>query len=157
MSVSSPRILALVKDSPGDVRLTKEAFREADGSIEIHVAVDRLDAMNFQTDDYVDAPGPDLILLGANLPKVTARLVIASASMDGGEVLSRVKSDDRVKRILTVILTTSAAEDVVWGYELQAKVYLTKRVKFDDFEEQVRSIRDFWLTMALLPQHERTI
>ena len=76
--------------------------------------------------------------------------------MDGGEVLSRIKSDDRVKRI-PVILTTSAAEDVVWGYELQAKVYLIKRVKFDDFEELVRSIRDFWLTMALLPQHERTI
>ena len=147
MSVNSPRIL-LVEDSPGDVRLTQEAFREADKSIEIHVAVDGVDAMNFlnQREGHADAPRPDLILLDLNLPR-----------MDGREVLSRIKNDESLKRIPTVILTTSAAEeDIVWSYDLHANVYLTKPVKFDDFEELVRGIRDFWLTMAHLPQHEQS-
>src|ERR1700709_131669 len=116
MSVNSPRIL-LVEDSPGDVRLTQEAFREADKSIEIHVAVDGVDAMNFlnQREGHADAPRPDLILLDLNLPR-----------RDGREVLARIKNDESLKRIPTVILTTSAAEeDIVWSYDLHANVYLT--------------------------------
>jgi two-component system, chemotaxis family, response regulator Rcp1 len=149
MSVSSPIVLLLIEDSPGDVRLTKEAFREADQSIEIHVAVDGVDAMNFlnREDVHVDAPRPDLILLDLNLPR-----------MDGREVLSRIKRDESLKLIPTVILTTSSAEeDIVWSYELHANVYLTKPVQFDEFEELVRSIRDFWLTLAHLPQHARSL
>jgi len=147
MNVSNPRIL-LVEDSPGDVRLTREAFRGADDSIEIHVAVDGVDAMNFlrRQDNYAEALRPDLILLDLNLPR-----------MDGREVLSRIKGDESLKRIPTVVLTTSAAEvDIVGSYRLQANVYLTKPVKFDDFEELVRSIRYFWLTLAHLPQHEQS-
>ena len=147
MSDNSPKVLLLVEDSPGDVRLTKEAFGEADRSIEIHVAVDGVDAMNFlnREDERADAPRPDLILLDLNLPR-----------MDGREVLSRIKRDESLKLIPTVILTTSAAEeDIAWSYELHANVYLTKPVKFDEFEELVRAIRDFWLTLAHLPQRGR--
>lgn len=146
-SVNSPRILLLVEDSPGDVRLTKEAFLAADESIEIHVAVDGVDAMNFlkREDPHTGAPRPDLILLDLNLPR-----------MDGREVLSRIKNDDSLKLIPTVILTTSAAEeDIVWSYGLHANVYLTKPVRFDDFEELVRGIREFWLTLADLPKHQQ--
>src|SRR3954463_5805951 len=91
----------LVEDSPGDVRLTREAFREADKSIHLSVASDGVEAMAFlrQEGQHVDAPRPDLILLDLNLPK-----------MDGREVLAQIKKDDSLKMIPTVILTTSDAE-----------------------------------------------
>ena len=61
-------------------------------------------------------PRPDLILLDLNLPK-----------MDGREVLARIKDDESLKTIPTVILTTSEAEaDILMSYELQANAYLSK-------------------------------
>jgi two-component system, chemotaxis family, response regulator Rcp1 len=134
----------LVEDSPGDVRLTKEAFREANRSISLHVACDGVEAMAFlrKQGPHADAPRPDLILLDLNLPK-----------MDGREVLAHIKEDQDLKTIPTVILTTSEAEaDIVTSYQLQANCYLSKPVQLDDFEALVRSINDFWLTKVRLPQ-----
>jgi chemotaxis family two-component system response regulator Rcp1 len=134
----------LVEDSPGDVRLTKEAFRDANGAIQLHVATDGIEAMAFLNRQgvHVNAPRPDFILLDLNLPR-----------MDGREVLSAIKSDDSLKTIPTIILTTSDAEaDVFKSYQLQANCYLTKPVHLDEFEGVVKSINDFWLTRAKLPQ-----
>ena len=134
----------LVEDSPGDVRLTKEAFREANGAIQLHVASDGMEAMAFLMHQgvHVNAPRPDFILLDLNLPR-----------MDGREVLSTIKSDDNLKTIPTIILTTSDAEvDILRSYQLQANCYLTKPVHLDEFEGVVKSVNDFWLTRAKLPQ-----
>jgi CheY-like chemotaxis protein len=136
----------LVEDSPGDVRLTREAFREANVSIQLHVATDGVEAMAFlkQEAPHGDVPRPDLILLDLNLPK-----------MDGREVLANIKADDNLKTIPTVILTTSEAEaDIVKSYELQANSYLSKPVQFDAFQSLVKSINDFWLIKAKLPHRE---
>ena len=134
----------LVEDSPGDVRLTREAFREANGAIHLHVATDGVEAMAFLRHQgaFADAPRPDMILLDLNLPK-----------MDGREVLAHIKEDDSLKLIPTVILTTSEAEaDIVRSYQLQANCYLTKPMQLDAFEMLVKSINDFWLTKVRLPQ-----
>jgi chemotaxis family two-component system response regulator Rcp1 len=134
----------LVEDSPGDVRLTREAFRDANGAIELHVASDGMEAMAFLTrqGEHANAPRPDFILLDLNLPK-----------MDGREVLAMIKSDNNLKTIPTIILTTSDAEaDILRSYQLQANCYLTKPVHLDEFEGVVKSINDFWLTRAKLPQ-----
>lgn len=139
-----PIEVLLVEDSPGDVRLTQEAFREANRTIRLHVASDGVEAMSFlrRVGAHIDAPRPDLILLDLNLPK-----------MSGGEVLASIKQDDGLKLIPTVILTTSTAEaDITKSYELQANCYLSKPVQLDDFENLVKSINDFWLTKAKLPQ-----
>jgi CheY-like chemotaxis protein len=133
----------LVEDSPGDVRLTQEAFRQSASPIRLHVAVDGAEALGFlrREGKQFDAPRPDIILLDLNLPK-----------MDGREVLAHIKQDERLKMIPTVILTTSDAEaDILRSYELQANCYLTKPVQLDEFETLVKSINDFWLTMATLP------
>jgi two-component system, chemotaxis family, response regulator Rcp1 len=133
----------LVEDSPGDVRLTQEAFRDANPSVQLHVATDGVEAMAFlkQEGARVGAPRPDIILLDLNLPK-----------MDGREVLACIKKDASLRMIPTVILTTSEAEtDVARSYELQANCYLTKPVQLDVFENVVRSINDFWLTTVKLP------
>lgn len=143
-----PIQVLLVEDSPGDVRLTQEAFREANITIRLHVAEDGVEAMEFLRREgaHADAPRPDLILLDLNLPR-----------MDGREVLALVKADPKLKSIPTVILTTSEAEaDIVKSYDSQANCYLSKPVELDVFEGLVKSINDFWLTRAKLPQTHRT-
>src|ERR1700681_2681382 len=137
----------LVEDSPGDVRLTREAFRDASASINLHVAFDGVEAMAFlrQEGDHAHAPRPDFILLDLNLPR-----------MDGREVLTHIKNDESLRTIPTVILTTSEAEvDIARSYELNANCYLTKPVQLDAFEALVKSINDYWLVKAKLPQQEQ--
>ena len=141
-----PIEVLLVEDSPGDVRLTQEAFRGANPSIRLHVATDGVEAMAFLRHEGIHAqsPRPDLILLDLNLPK-----------MDGREVLAHIKEDATLKTIPTVILTTSDAEaDIVKSYQLQANCYLSKPVQLDVFESLVGSINDFWLTKVKLPQQK---
>ena len=141
-----PLQVLLVEDSPGDVRLTQEAFRDATTPIHLHVATDGVEAMAFlrREGTNVHAPRPDIILLDLNLPK-----------MDGREVLALIKADDSLKIIPTVILTTSDAEaDILKSYQLLANCYLTKPVQLDEFEALVKSINDFWLTAVKLP-HQR--
>jgi chemotaxis family two-component system response regulator Rcp1 len=138
-----PQVL-LVEDSPGDIRLTREAFREANEAVYLHVATDGVDAMAFLKRDgtHVHSPRPDLILLDLNLPK-----------MDGRQVLAHIKADEGLKMIPTVILTTSDAEaDITYSYNLQANCYLNKPVQLEAFESLVKSINDFWLVKATLPQ-----
>jgi chemotaxis family two-component system response regulator Rcp1 len=139
-----PIEVLLVEDSPGDVRLTQEAFHDANKSVHLQVAYDGVEAMAIlkREGPHAHAPRPDLILLDLNLPR-----------MDGREVLVRIKSDDTLKMIPTIILTTSEAEaDIVKSYQLQANCYLSKPVQFDEFATLVRSINDFWLTKVKLPQ-----
>jgi chemotaxis family two-component system response regulator Rcp1 len=139
-----PIQVLLVEDSPGDVRLTQEAFRDANKAIQLNVVVDGVEAMAFLRHEgaHLHAPRPDLILLDLNLPK-----------MDGREVLAHIKEDESLKLIPTVILTTSDAEaDIVRSYQLQANCYLNKPVQLDAFENLVKSINDFWLTKVKLPQ-----
>ncbi len=143
-----PIQVLLVEDSPGDVRLTQEAFRDANMSIRLHVAADGLEAMAFlrREGSHIKAPRPDLILLDLNLPK-----------MDGREVLANIKADESLKTIPTIVLTTSEAEaDIFKSYQLQANCYLSKPVQLDAFQSIVKSINDFWLTRVKLPQNRQS-
>lgn len=143
-----PIEVLLVEDSPGDVRLTQEAFRNANKEIHLQVASDGVEAMAFLRRQglHAHAPRPELILLDLNLPK-----------MDGREVLALIKEDPSLKTIPTVILTTSESEaDIVKSYQLQANCYLSKPVQLDAFEALVKSINDFWLTKVKLPQQRQT-
>jgi two-component system, chemotaxis family, response regulator Rcp1 len=134
----------LIEDSPGDVRLTQEAFHGANPAVHLNVAADGAEAMDFLNREgrHARAPRPDLILLDLNLPK-----------MDGREVLAKIKTHSLLKTIPTVILTTSDAEaDISKSYQLHANCYLRKPVQLDAFESLVESINDFWLTEVRLPQ-----
>jgi CheY-like chemotaxis protein len=136
--------ILLVEDSPGDVRLTLEAFRDANPDLRLHIAGDGAEAMAFlrQEGVHADAPRPEIILLDLNMPK-----------KDGREVLAEIKGDASLKLIPTVILTTSEAEaDVVKCFELQANSYLLKPVDLTAFEVLVKSVNDFWLARSRLPQ-----
>jgi CheY-like chemotaxis protein len=133
----------LVEDSPGDVRLTRESFRQANRAVDLHVAADGVEAMAFLRREgvHTSAPRPDLVLLDLNLPK-----------MSGHQVLARIKANYELRSIPTVILSTSIVEeDIATSYDLQASCHLGKPVDIEDFETLVKSINDFWLGKPELP------
>jgi CheY-like chemotaxis protein len=134
----------LVEDNPGDARLAREAFLDINKSIRMHLASDGLEAMAFlkRQGAHIHALRPDLILLDLNLPK-----------MDGREVLARIKGDENLKMIPTIVLSSSETDaDVLISYQLQANCYLRKPAQWDAFDDLVRSINNFWLTKVKLPQ-----
>jgi CheY-like chemotaxis protein len=132
-----------VEDNPADVRLTREALKDAKVRNNVHAVSDGVEAMAFlrRTGEYADSPRPDLVLLDLNLPR-----------KDGREVLEAIKNDDTLKEIPVVILTTSQAEqDIVESYRLRANAYVTKPVDLAQFLRAVRSIEEFWLEIVRLP------
>jgi CheY-like chemotaxis protein len=138
-----PIEILLVEDNPGDVRLTREALKDAKVANTLHVVEDGVAALDYlhQRGQYAQAARPHLVLLDLNLPK-----------KNGREVLAEVKSTDRLKAIPIVILTTSQAEeDVLRAYNLHANCYITKPVDFTQFTNIVKTIEDFWLTIVTLP------
>jgi CheY-like chemotaxis protein len=134
----------LVEDDPGDALMTQEAFEHHKIRNPLHVVRDGVEALRFlrREGEYTDAPRPGLILLDLNLPL-----------MDGREVLAEVKSDEALRSIPVVVLTTSEAEeDILRSYSLHANAYVTKPVDFDRFIEVVRQIDDFFVTVVKLPR-----
>lgn len=135
--------ILLIEDSPGDVRLTQEVFRDGRVRNNLSVVGDGVQALAFlrKQAPYLQAPCPDLILLDLNLPK-----------KDGRTVLEEIKADEKLKRIPVVILTTSSAEeDIVKAYDLHANCYISKPIDLEQFIQVVKSIEQFWLTIVKLP------
>ena len=139
-----PIEVLLVEDSPGDVRLTQEAFRDANKSMRLHVAYDGVEAMAFlRQGRHMSCPSPGSYLAGSKPAQ--------NGWPRGSRRTSSGMTDLRI--IPTVILTTSEAEaDILKSYELRANCYLSKPMQLDAFESLVKSINDFWLTKAKLPQ-----
>lgn len=135
--------LLLVEDNPADARLTVEAFQAARAGTRISHVDNGRAALEFlrQAGAFPDALRPDLIVLDLNLP-----------GLDGRQVLAAIKSDEVLRHIPVVILTTSQAEhDVQQAYDLRANCYVRKPAQFDAFERAVRCIDRFWLGTALVP------
>ena len=138
-----PVEILLVEDSPADVLIAREALREAKLMNIIHVAEDGVEAMDFlyKRGKFAAVPSPDLILLDLNLPRKSGR-----------EVLAEIKSDEKLKHIPVVVLTTSSdEEDSLRSYDLHANCYVVKPVEFDHFVKAVQSIQHFWFSVVALP------
>jgi CheY-like chemotaxis protein len=138
--------ILLIEDNPGDVRLTVEALKESKIINNLNVVDDGIEALSYLQKEgiYKDKPRPDLIILDLNLPK-----------KDGREVLGEIKSEDSLKQIPIVILTTSEAEeDIIKSYELHANCYITKPVNMEQFIKVVKSVGDFWFSIVKLPPGE---
>jgi CheY-like chemotaxis protein len=138
-----PVEILLVEDNPGDVRLTRESLKDSKVLNHISVVGDGVEAMAFlrREGKYVKATRPDLILLDLNLPK-----------KDGREVLAEIKTDEQLRRIPVVVLTTSSAEqDILKTYDLHANCYITKPVDLNQFSAVVKAIEEFWFTIVKLP------
>jgi len=135
--------ILLVEDSLADARLTKRALLKSRVPSNLHVVRDGVEAMAFvqRRPPFADAPRPDLILLDLNLPR-----------KDGRAVLAELKSDERLRTIPVVVLTTSVApDDIETCYQLHANCFLVKPVDLEAFTSTILAIEEFWLTRAKLP------
>ena len=135
--------ILLVEDNPGDARLTKEAFKESCVRSRIYHLADGDEALAYlrREGKYAGAQRPKLILLDLNLPR-----------LDGRQVLAQIKTDDQLRRIPVIVMTTSQAdEDVTRAYNLNANCYIAKPMDLDSFLRVIRLIQDFWLTVVKLP------
>ncbi|MEZ4825164.1 MAG: response regulator [Bacteroidia bacterium] len=138
--------ILLVEDNPGDVRLTKEALKEARffDNVNLSVVPDGEAALHFlkRQGKYVNEATPDLIFLDLNLPKV-----------DGRQVLKEIKEDRHLRVIPVVVLTNSeATQDIQKSYDLHANCYITKPVDINRFFEVIKSIENFWFSIVQLPR-----
>jgi len=144
--MSKPAHILLVEDNRMDVELTLDAFKEAKMGNTVHVAWNGQEAVDylFGKEKYQDRrthPLPDLILLDLKLPGI-----------DGHEVLRRIKTEDRLKRIPVIILTSSEEEgDRALSYDIGANSYLVKPVSFEGFIEVVKQISNYWLSLNVGP------
>ncbi|EAW34522.1 response regulator [Lyngbya sp. PCC 8106] len=137
------KIIFLVEDNRGDIRLIQEALKRSTIQHEVVTVRNGMDAMSFlhREGEYSEAPRPDLILLDLNLPR-----------KDGREVLAEIKADPDLKRIPVVVLTTSKNDDdISQSYNLHVNCYITKSRNLSQLFEIVKGIEEFWLKIATLP------
>ena len=146
MAQGKPVTILLVEDDLSHaeiVRRNLETFRVANRIIHVEDGQAALDYL-FRRNSYVDPqahPRPDLVLLDLRLPKV-----------DGLEVLRQIKEDEELKRIPTVVLTTSSTEtDMVNAYTNGAGSYLVKPVDFEKFSKLMESFGFYWLAWNRFP------
>ena len=140
--MKSLRIL-LVEDSPSDVRLIREALKEAALPVQVTVARDGVEATDLlqQVASGLIHP-PDIVLLDLNLPR-----------KNGREVLVEVKSSAKLKQIPVLVMTSSKSdEDIAKAYELNANCYITKPADLSEYINVVRAIEEFWFLTATLPE-----
>ncbi len=128
----------IVEDDPRDVELTMSALEDHNLANEVVVTRDgqqALDYLNCQG-EFASRPNdnPAVMLLDLKLPKI-----------DGLEVLQKVKSDDRLKMIPVVVLTSSQEEkDMARSYALGVNAYVVKPVDFHEFINAVKELGVFW-------------
>ncbi len=141
-----PAVILLVEDNPADQEITRRALEDAKVNNELHVVNDGVEAMEYlrregKYSDSADSPRPDLLLLDINMPK-----------MDGKQVLDRVKSDEKLRTIPVIMLTTSSHErDVIESYNLGVNAYIAKPVDIGQFINVLKSLEEFWFAMVVLP------
>lgn len=136
------RIILLVEDNPSDVDLTIRALSQEHIGNRIVVAEDGRDAL-----DYLFGTGiyegrdtslqPALILLDLKLPRV-----------DGLEVLKQIRANEKTRRLLVVILTSSKEDqDIAMSYDLGVNSYIRKPVDFNQFAQAIKQLGLYWLVI----------
>jgi DNA-binding response OmpR family regulator len=132
------RRILLVEDDPKDVELTMTALEEYNLANEVVVARDGAEALDYLycRGEFAGRPSdnPAVLLLDLKLPKV-----------DGLEVLQQIKSDDNLRMVPVVVLTSSREEkDMVTSYKLGVNAYVVKPVDFHEFVNAIKELGMFW-------------
>ena len=132
------RRILLVEDDPKDVELTLTALEEYNLANEVVVARDGAEALDYLycRGEFAGRPNdnPAVLLLDLKLPKV-----------DGLEVLQQIKSDENLRMLPVVVLTSSREEkDLVTSYKLGVNGYVVKPVDFHEFVNAIKELGMFW-------------
>ncbi|MBK6683758.1 MAG: response regulator [Deltaproteobacteria bacterium] len=141
--MTAPISVLLIEDNPGDAELIRDTLQSGRVLLDLTVIHDGTEALAYllRQGPHQKARQPDLIMLDLNLPKV-----------DGRAVLAAIKNEAHLRTIPVVVLTSSDAErDIVQSYALGANCFLSKPVELEAFQQVVRSIEGFWLTVVKLP------
>jgi len=141
------REILIVEDNPADVRLMREALKSITPPINIDVAEDGEQALQFlrREGKYSHAPTPALVFLDFNLPKSSSR-----------DVLRQMKVDEQLRQIAVAVLTTSDVDrDVREAYALHANCYLCKPPDLEGFLATIQAAAHFWLNVACLSADTR--
>ncbi len=144
--MNAQKPILLVEDNEQDELLTLRALKKHNIRNEVIVARDGAEAMEylFCTGKYADRDPcaiPQVVLLDLKLPKI-----------DGLEVLKRIRTDPKTKRLPVVILTTSSEDaDILAGYDFGANSYVRKPVDFNQFAEAVKNLGLYWLVINEQP------
>lgn len=141
---SSPITILMADDDPDDRLLVKEAFEENHLLNNLETVEDGEELMDFlyRRGEFSDTTiTPGLILLDLNMPKKS-----------GLEALKEIKSDERLRRLPVVILTTSKAEeDIVRSYDLGVNSFIVKPVTFDSLVELIKDLNKYWFQIVEMP------
>ena len=133
--------ILLVEDDPGDQKLVKLSLQNQKIANELHIANNGSEALEYLKQNNNGSDGafrPDLILLDLNMP-----------GMSGKEFLKKVKSDQELKTIPVVILTTSDSEkDIMELYNLHASGYVKKPIDLSEFKEAIKQIAEYWFVIC---------
>jgi len=136
-------LILLVEDEPADAHLVRVALRESQVDAEVEHVVDGREALEYLRREggrFLLARRPDLILLDLNMPR-----------MDGREFLAEVKSDQSLRSIPVVVLSTSAVDrDVLAARRLGAASYLVKTADVDAFIDEIRQLAEYWSCQTFL-------
>ena len=136
-------LILLIEDNPDDVELTRLALRETDLPMRLVVARDGVEAVEALLG--AEAVHPQLVLLDLKLPK-----------LNGLDVLSRMRADERTRHLPVVVLTSSLEdEDLARCYALGANSYVRKPVDFARFVDVVNRLGIYWLVLNELPPELR--
>ena len=137
--------MVMIEDDEGHARLIEKNIRRAGISNAIRHFTDGATALDFLT-CHEEGPalnGPALVLLDLNLP-----------DMSGTDILSKIKSDDRLKRTPVVVLTTTDDKlEIQRCYDLGCNVYITKPVNYESFADAIRQLGLF-LSVIQVPEIE---
>jgi len=138
------KIVLLAEDNPSDEEPTIRALKRGGLPIEVSVVRDGEQALAYLLDDD-SRPLPDLLLLDLNLPKI-----------NGLDVLARIRSDERIRHLLVIIVSSSSKpEDVEAAYRLGCNGYLTKGVDYLRFVESAKILAQYWLIYNIPPVQAR--
>jgi CheY-like chemotaxis protein len=138
----SLKTILLVEDNPSDIGLTKRAFEKSHLVNRLVIVEDGQEALDFlfgtiEQSGHDAAALPAVILLDLQMP-----------SVNGLDVLRRIRADPRTKRLPVVILTTSKEEqDIAESYDLGANSYIHKPVDFVQFSKAIQNLGLYWLVL----------
>lgn len=144
--MQKPFHLMLVEDNEGDIELTRIAFAEAGLPVELSVAHDGREALDYLSlvPPFGNTKKPDLILLDLNMPR-----------MNGKELLNVLKQDEHLKTIPVIIYSTSSSHgDIMDSYRSRANCYIVKPSALPEFIAVARQVDEYWHRIALLPSGE---